>query len=180
MTALKIIGLGIVLVAVLACATFLILGPDQFWRFGGDPDLGNVSFETLQRRMSPNDALACPPTLCEAKRDIEPPTYGLSAADLRKAFGSAIASEPRLQRVASDDAALTDRYVQRSRWLGFPDTIIIRFLDRPDGRSTVALYSRSKFGEGDFGVNRARIERWLAVLATVPPPLAGGGPSQPP
>jgi uncharacterized protein (DUF1499 family) len=180
MTALKIIGLGVVLVAVLTCATFVILGSDRFWRLGGDPDLGDVPFETLQRRMSPNDALACPPSLCEAKRDIESPTYGMSAADLRKAFGSAITSEPRLQSVASDDATLTDRYVQRSRWLGFPDTIIIRFLDRPDNRSTVALYSRSQFGEGDLGVNRARIERWLAVLAAVTPPLAAGAPSRTP
>ncbi|MFN7193418.1 MAG: DUF1499 domain-containing protein [Rhodospirillales bacterium] len=30
----------------------------------------------------------------------------------------------------------------------------------------MALYSRSRFGESDFGVNRARLERWLEKLAS--------------
>jgi uncharacterized protein (DUF1499 family) len=34
-----------------------------------------------------------------------------------------------------------------------------------DGQATLAIYSRSLIGHGDFGVNRARIERWLAALA---------------
>jgi uncharacterized protein (DUF1499 family) len=32
------------------------------------------------------------------------------------------------------------------------------------GRSTLAIYSRSLVGRKDFGVNRARIQRWLAAL----------------
>ena len=47
----------------------------------------------------------------------------------------------------------------------FPDTIVVRFLDRPDGRSTLAIYSRSQLGTNDLGVNLARIERWLDKLA---------------
>jgi uncharacterized protein (DUF1499 family) len=35
----------------------------------------------------------------------------------------------------------------------------------PDtGPSTVLLYSRSQLGRGDFGVNRARIERWIGLI----------------
>jgi uncharacterized protein (DUF1499 family) len=45
----------------------------------------------------------------------------------------------------------------------------VRFFDRPGGRSTLALYSRSQLGHGDMGVNRARIERWLAKLAEQAP-----------
>jgi uncharacterized protein (DUF1499 family) len=58
--------------------------------------------------------------------------------------------------------------------MGYPDTIVVRFIDLPDGRSTIALYSRSQLGKGDLGVNLARIQRWLAALeaqtpaATVP------------
>jgi uncharacterized protein (DUF1499 family) len=73
-----------------------------------------------------------------------------------------IASEPRVSVAEANEATLTDRYVQRSERLGFPDTIVVRFLDRMEGRSTLALYSRSRLGKGDFGVNRARIVRWLA------------------
>ncbi len=153
--------------------TFLALGPDRFWRLGGDPDLGPVAFETLRRRATPNDALACPPGFCMARGDLVPASYAMSARDLRAAFARAIAAEPHVAQVASDDATLSDRYVQRSPRLGFPDTIVVRFLDRPEGGSTLALYSRSKFGLGDGGVNRARITRWLARLSVVAAPHPG-------
>ena len=78
-----------------------------------------------------------------------------------------IASEPRITAVHIADDALTDRYVQRSALLGFPDTIVVRFLDLPGGTSMVAIYSRSQLGEGDMGVNKARIERWLGKLKKI-------------
>ena len=36
--------------------------------------------------------------------------------------------------------------------------------DKLDQKIFDAIYSRSLIGHGDFGVNRARIERWLAAL----------------
>jgi uncharacterized protein (DUF1499 family) len=76
-----------------------------------------------------------------------------------------IASEVRTTRVHADEAALTERYVQRSALLEFPDTIVLRYLEQPDNRSTVAMYSRSQLGRSDLGVNKARIERWIAKLS---------------
>lgn len=149
------------------CLALLGIGSDRFWRFVGDPDLGPVTFETLRRRSTPNDALACPAGFCAAHGDLTPPLYTVPARQLQAAFATMIASEPRVVRVAADDATMTERYVQRTRWLGFPDTIAVQFLDRPDGTSTLALYSRSQFGVGDLGVNRARIERWLGRLSTI-------------
>ena len=74
-----------------------------------------------------------------------------------------------MTKVEAADRGRTERYIQRSRLMGFPDTIVVRFLERPEGRSTLALYSRSQLGRGDFGVNRARIERWLEKLAREAP-----------
>jgi uncharacterized protein (DUF1499 family) len=91
--------------------------------------------------------------------------YRVTAHELRVKFAKVVASEARVSIAESNEAALTDRYIQRSKHLGLPDTIVVRFLDRADGRSTIALHSRSQFGKGDFGVNRARIERWLGKLA---------------
>jgi uncharacterized protein (DUF1499 family) len=156
-------------IAVVALAAFFIIGPERFWSLAGPSDLGPVAFETLRRRNSQNDALACPADLCAAKSDIAPPVFAVSADDLRTAFGRMIASEPRIQQVAADEAALTHRYIQRSRFMRFPDTVVVRFLDLGDGRSTIALYSRSQLGEGDLGVNRARIERWLDKLSREAP-----------
>jgi uncharacterized protein (DUF1499 family) len=36
----------------------------------------------------------------------------------------------------------------------------------PD-RSSLAIYSRSRYGRGDFGTNRRRVERWLSQLAQI-------------
>ena len=161
---------GILALVVLALvATFLLAGPDRVWRLVGPPDLGDVAFETLKRRSTPNDALACPIGLCAATSDLVPPVFAMPPAGLRSAFARAIAAEERLERIAADDARLQDRYIQRSRVMGFPDTIVVRFVAAPGG-STLALYSRSQLGRSDLGANRARIERWLARLAREAPP----------
>lgn len=160
-------------IAVAAAVAFIVAGPERVWALAGPSDLGPVAFDTLQRRTSPNDSLACPPGLCSAKSDIAPQVFAVSAEALRGAFAKAIASEPRIEQVAADKGALAERYIQRTRLMGFPDTIIVRFVDLGDGRSTIALYSRSQLGESDFGVNRARIERWLDKL-TKEAPLARG------
>ena len=48
--------------------------------------------------------------------------------------------------------------------MGFPDTINVKVMPVPDGGSTVLLYSRSKLGHSDMGVNRARLERWIGLI----------------
>src|SRR5262249_10225453 len=140
--------------------------------FFGQPDLGPVTFETLTRQPSRNDALACPPGLCTAQADIVPPVFNVSARDLRLAFGRMLQNEPLVQLADADDLVPSERYVQRTPLLRFPDTIDVRFIDLPEGRSTIALYSRSQVGSADMGVNRARIERWLAALSRAVPPIA--------
>jgi len=153
------------LVAAVIVLAFLVLGETRFWRLFGDPDLGAVKIETVQRRTAPNDALACPKEFCISPVDLTTTTYAIPADALRVAFAKVVASEPKVTLVETNDAEMTDRYIQRSAALGFPDTIVVKFLDLPDGRSTLALYSRSRFGESDFGANKARIERWLEKLA---------------
>ena len=166
MTVWKSLAVGTLAVVGAIVGTFFIVGPDRIWALVGPPDLGPVVFETLERRTTPNDALACPPDICKARSDLVPPEYAVNARDLRAAFAKVLAAAPRLLAVATDDATLTDRYVQRSRLMRYPDTIVVRFLDRPQGRSTIALYSRSQLGRGDMSVNRTRLERWLQQLET--------------
>lgn len=155
-----------VIAAILAAAggAFLLLGPERIWSLFGPTDLGPVMFESLRRRDTPNDALACPPDLCPAMIDILPPEFAVAPSALREAFSRAILPERRLTLVDIDDRMSTERYVQRSEKMRFPDTIVVRFLERPGGRSTIAIYSRSQLGYSDLGANRARIERWLDKL----------------
>lgn len=164
MKILAVIGISLMLLATAVVLAFVLIGPERIWRFFGEPDLGPVPFEQLQRRTSPNDALACPPDVCMAPADFKTALYPVPARNLRKFVAKVIATEPRVTTVDANETTLTDRYIQRSGWLGFPDTIIVQFYDRPHGQSTLAIYSRSQLGESDLGANRARIERWLSKL----------------
>lgn len=162
------------LIATIAClglafAGLLAIGPARIWTLFGPADLGPVSFERLQRRSTPNDALVCPAELCRARSDAVPPIFAVSAAALRQAFTRIILHASRVSVVARNDQDLTDRYIQRSALMRFPDTIVVRYLERPDGQSTLAIYSRSQLGRSDLGVNRARIEHWLALLRAAVP-----------
>lgn len=140
---------------------------ERVWMLFGPADLGPVTFETLERRATPNDALACPPGLCRARADMAPPVFAVRPEALKAAMARVLAAEADVTRVA--DAPLEERLIQRTRWLRFPDTIVVRYLAVDEGRSTLALYSRSRLGRGDFGVNRARLARWLGGLSAQAP-----------
>ena len=167
------IAVAVVACVILVFVGFRVIGPARVWAVFGPPDLGPVSFERLERRKTGNDGLACPVGLCRARTDAISPVFPIGAAELRQVFTRLIALVPRVSLVAENDRDLTDRYIQRSAVMGFPDTIVVRFLDLPDGRSTLAIYSRSQLGSGDFGVNRARVKAWLAMLQAAEPAGAG-------
>ena len=147
------------LAVVLAGTALLVAWP----RFG-TADLGAVDFSTLQRRDTPNDALACTPEFCAATADIAAPVFLRPPGEVFRAVEAALAGEPRLDRVAAEEGQGMLRYVQRSRILGFPDTIDVKVVPVAEGGSAVLLYSRSKLGRSDMGVNRARIVRWIGLI----------------
>ena len=55
------------------------------------------------------------------------------------------------------------QWVERSALANFPDIIAAELHAAPGGAG-LFLYSRSLFGWSDFGVNRRRVERWLAAF----------------
>lgn len=142
-----------------------MFGPEKVWRVFGDPDLGDVDFATLSRRASPNDALVCSPDVCPARADAVAPVYPVPARALFEAIPAALAAEARLEMVQDDPARLKRRYIQRTKLLGFPDTIVMQVIERPGGGSAVAMYSRSQLGFSDLGANRARLDRWLEKIS---------------
>lgn len=128
----------------------------------GPADLGPVEFATLRRRRSPTDALFCPPDACPlATPDGVPPVFPVAGERLRAIVAEAALADPDTEIVFEERWAEHDRYVARSRLLRFPDTIDALIVGRGEGRSTIALYSRSRIGLYDLGVNRARLRRWL-------------------
>ncbi|MBI1386789.1 MAG: DUF1499 domain-containing protein [Rhizobiales bacterium] len=158
------------LIALLAVVAWFLVGPERLWSMFGSADLGPVEFATLVRRANPNDALACSPRFCKANSDFLPPTFATDAQGLRAAMARVIASEPNIRNVGSGDVAMTERYVQRTPLLRFPDTIVVRYFQLEPGEgNTLAIYSRSQLGYSDMGIKKARIARWIDRLKTLVP-----------
>jgi uncharacterized protein (DUF1499 family) len=136
---------------------------DHIWnRTFGSADLGPIDFASLRRPKASNNALVAPPSVCgHARADLMPPDFPVSAARLHAIVSEVAAEEANTELVYADPKHEQDRYVVRSRILRFPDTVNVKIIDRGEGRSTLALYSRSQVGRGDFGVNRKRLQRWL-------------------
>lgn len=131
----------------------------------GPVERQSVNFETLELKDSPNQFLVCPPDLCrQAKPHLESPVFELSVDELRQRWMERIASQPRVSELSSDG----DQYdfEQLTPLIGFPDTVTVRFLPAGEGRSTLAIYSRSHYGHSDLGANKKRIRAWLELLTT--------------
>ena len=124
-----------------------------------DPQRWHVDPQSAARPRSPNWAIAAPGEKHEA------PVYRLAAGDLARAFDAFAAARPRTMRLAGtpEDGLMT--YIVRSARIGYPDYVSVAFIDLGEGRSTLALFSRSHFGYGDQGVNRHRLAEWLKDFA---------------
>lgn len=124
-----------------------------------------LDFATLERPRAPNTCLALPPG-CSARAtaDLESPVFSMPAERLEQAVLALADREPRTLHASSDAATRQHGFVQRSRLLRFPDEIVVRIVEQGEGASSLAVYSRSRCGYSDFGVNRRRVERWLAAL----------------
>ncbi|MDK3016377.1 DUF1499 domain-containing protein [Pseudodonghicola flavimaris] len=87
------------------------------------------------------------------KRRIETDALGLQRLD------AIIRATPRTEVLAGSVPEGMITYVTRSCVFGFPDyTTVYRNGD------VLEIYGRLRFGRSDFGVNRARVERWLQTF----------------
>ena len=133
---------------------------------GSRLDIGAVDWATLTRHPTPNDALICPAGRCpNAKADEGPKVYPLAPGELLARVKQIALAEPDTKELPCEPRCdCTARFVQYTRLMRFPDTIDVETLPAGEGRSTLAVYSRSLVGRKDFGVNRARLSRWLTAL----------------
>lgn len=131
-----------------------------------DPAEWHIDPLTVTRPSSPNTYYVAPQSMVEDKVDLEAPVYAAPAAVMAKAFETFVLTQPNTSYVAGSADELWMTFVQRTPTLKMPDYITVKFIDLEGGTSTIALYSRSRFGYGDMGVNKARVELWLQSLAS--------------
>lgn len=151
---------------VLALTIGAMMFPVQIWTvLAGDPDLGDVRFDSLERPESPNTYLVCPSEHCPGTSpDAVPGVYKMAPSALYRSALEKWSSQPRVT-VAMDDASeMRARFIQRTAWLKFPDTISLQVFPSGENSSTLAVYSRSQIGYGDFGANKKRVVHWLSLL----------------
>jgi uncharacterized protein (DUF1499 family) len=127
-----------------------------------------VDFTHLVRPSKPNTALAAPAGY-SPKPDIETPVYPVSTTQLFAIVQRVAGAQPATYKLGEDQSALKEGWVARSLVFNFPDIIWAQVWPAETGNSQLLLYSRSYYGRSDFGVNRHRVETWLAAVATAVP-----------
>ncbi|MBV8458425.1 MAG: DUF1499 domain-containing protein [Acetobacteraceae bacterium] len=124
-----------------------------------------VGFNHLVRPSKPNTALAAPAGY-SPKPDIVTPVYPVSPTELSAIVQRVAGAQPATFKLGEDESALEQGWVARSLIFNFPDVIWAHIRPAETGNSELLLYSRSIYGHSDFGVNRHRVDTWLAAVAT--------------
>ena len=151
-------GLAAIVAAVIASAIYMrsLDHPVEEW---------HVDPAAATRSTTDNDYLVAPEGMAEAEVDRVLAPRDVAPKDLLFLFDSIASNAPRTTRIAMDEDGLAATYVQISALLAFPDYISVKAVPVGDGAGLV-IWSRSRFGKSDLGVNRERIEEWLAKLGS--------------
>lgn len=123
-----------------------------------------LDFATLRLRWRPNQYLVCPPDRCAARPHREAPVFDADADRLEQAVLAVARRRPHVEQVEGDNVERAYEFVQRKAGNSAPDFISVRVWPLPDGRSTLGIYSRSKDAWPHPGLNRRRVEAWLAGI----------------
>ena len=118
------------------------------------PDRWHVDPAGVTPPASPNFALL---------RGAEAPVVAAAPADVAARIDAAATAEGA-RRIAGDPSSGHMTYVARSRIMGYPDAISVRLVPVGDG-TRIDIFSRSRFGYSDMGVNAARVARWVAAAS---------------
>jgi hypothetical protein len=117
----------------------------------------------IVRPASPNTALAAPDGFTPPP-DIVTPHYRIPAAGLFVLVQGMAAGQKRTYPAAFYPDQLQAHYVARSAVFNFPDLVMVQVREEGPNDSDLIVYSRSIYGQSDFGVNRGRVEAWLAAI----------------
>jgi len=163
-TALVATGLGL---AVLALAVRVYMGRDAENRLSTGEA---VSIAELRSPLPAAGFLACPQGYCQAAEAIPTPIFELPWERLQDYWTEVISGQKRVERIVADPESRRFVYIQHSPVLRFPDIVTVEFVQFGPDRSSIAIYSRSRYGHDDFGQNRKRVVKWLALLEKVAQP----------
>ncbi|MCB2107117.1 MAG: DUF1499 domain-containing protein [Rhodobacteraceae bacterium] len=155
----------ILLLAVIA--VLAVLGSGQFGLFDRILSPGPISpveFAELALPKSPNAYLVGPKGYTTALPHADAPEFAISVNELKSRVNAIAHGERRVTKVWESEDGLELQYIQRSFLMRYPDIVSVKLIPLGEARSTLIIYSRSVYGYSDLGVNKARVNRWLAEL----------------
>ncbi len=121
--------------------------------------------------LRPPSFLACPPNYCRADASMTVPVFILPWQALRDKWAQMIAEQPRIVPLSEALAGRRLNYIQHSSLFRFPDIVTVEFVPLGPDRSSLALYSRSRYGHYDFQQYGRRVKTWLADLEKLTQPI---------
>jgi uncharacterized protein (DUF1499 family) len=166
--------LVVTLLGVLACglAVRIYMGRDAENRLAPSEA---VNLADLHSPLPKPGFLFCPPGYCPAAEAVASPVFPLPWERLHEYWTEVISGEKRVETIAADPDNRRFVYIQHSPIFRFPDIITVEFVQLAPNRSSIAIYSRSRYGHYDVGKNRKRIGKWLALLEKMAQPAIGRG-----
>ena len=162
--ALLAIGLAILLPAL---ALRIYMGSGAEDRLAPQED---VRIAELRSPLPKTGFLACPSGYCPMAQAVTSPVFEIPWDHLRDYWLEMIAGDTRIVRAAADFGPQHFVYIQHSPVFRFPDIVTVELVPLGPNRSSIAMYSRSRYGEYDFAKNRKRVEKWLVLLQKVARP----------
>lgn len=101
--------------------------------------------------------------LIRADAALQSPVFDETPERLLARVHDVALATPRTRLLAGGPGTGRATYLTRSLIFGFPDYTTVTAVPVEGGAQVVA-YGRLRFGQSDMGVNRARLESWLAQL----------------
>jgi len=138
-------------IAFLSFAAYVRFAPDDARKWHVDPV--DVTRSDVQNEfvVSPSGEGA----------DVASPVFDMAPDDLMAKFRQVALARKNTTILGERDGFAT--YVQRTNAMGYPDYISVRAV-AVEGGSAFHIWSRSRYGLRDFGVNKARVLSWLDKL----------------
>lgn len=147
---------GVLLVGV-AVAALMVRRLDH------DAAVWHVDPLTAPKPETPNSYRVAPADTA-ADADAVAPVFQIPASDLATQFDRIARSDGNVDVVGGSASSGFVTYVQTSTLFAFPDYISVKFIAVDATTSTLAVFSRSRLGQSDLGVNKKRVTSWLDQL----------------
>jgi Protein of unknown function (DUF1499) len=128
-----------------------------------------LAIADLRGPLPQNGFLSCPAGYCGVAPGMTSPVLAIPADRLRELWTEMLRGESGIATIASEPEQRRLVLVQHSALLRFPDVITVEFVVLGPDRSSLAIYSRARYGKLDFGVNRRRVESWLSRIDKLAP-----------